>query len=205
MPRVQCLFCQSSVVKNGTRLKTHIEQCLSCPKLLKQKFVDESCKIMNESDREESVGNWLVNFSSKNLKKKKQSTIINFADKVTTQEQKKYDTFLARAIYASAFPFSMVGNPHYKSFFNEIRPAYVVPSRYKISELLLDFKYDKIEVETVATIAASDSLGLMCDGWSNIRNEPIINFVVSYPKPIFWKSFHTDLQSHTGEYIELKY
>ena len=41
----------------------------------------------------------------------------------------------------------------------------------------------------------------MCDGWSNIRNEPIINFVVSQPKPIFWKSFHTDLQSHTREYI----
>ena len=35
VPRVQCLFCQSSVVKNDTRLKTHIEQCLSCPKLLK--------------------------------------------------------------------------------------------------------------------------------------------------------------------------
>ena len=33
VPRVQCLFCQSSIVKNGTRLRTHIEQCLSCPKL----------------------------------------------------------------------------------------------------------------------------------------------------------------------------
>ena len=70
VPRVQCLFCQSSVVKNGTRLKIHIEQCLSCPKLLKQKFVDESCKIMNESDTEKSVKIWLVNFFSKNLKKK---------------------------------------------------------------------------------------------------------------------------------------
>ena len=68
VPRVQCLFCQSSVVKNGTQLKIHIEQCLSCPKLLKQKFVDESCKIKNESDSEESVEIWLVNFSSKNLK-----------------------------------------------------------------------------------------------------------------------------------------
>ena len=185
VPRVQCIFCQSSVVKNGARLKTHIEQCLSCPKLLKQKIVDDSCKIMNESDSKESVENWLVNFSSKNLKKKKQFTKINFADKITTHEQKKYDTFLARAVYASASPFSMVENPHWKSFFNEIRPAYVVPSRYKISALLHDFEYDKIKVETVATIAASDSIGLMCDGWNNIRNEPIINFVLSQPKPIF--------------------
>ena len=159
---------------------------------------------MNESDSKESVENWLVNFFSKNLKKKKQSAITNFADKMTTQEQKKYDTLLARAIYTSASPFSMVENPHWKSFFNAIRPAYVVPSRYKISELLFDSEYDKIKVETVATIAASDSVGLMCDGWSNIRNEPIINFVVSQPKPIFWKSFHTDLQSHTGEYIVTK-
>ena len=95
----------------------------------------------------------------------------------------------------------MVENPYWKSLFNAIRPAYVVPSRYKISEHLLDPEYDKIKVETVATIAASDSVGLMCDEWSNIRNEPIINFVVSQPKPIFWKSFHTDLQSHKGEYI----
>ena len=70
VPRVQCLFCQSSVVKNGTRLKTHIEQCLPCPKLLKQKLVDKSCKIMSKSDSEESVENCLVNFSNKNLKKR---------------------------------------------------------------------------------------------------------------------------------------
>ena len=80
--------------------------------------MDESCKIMNESDIEEFVENWLVNFSSKNLKKK-QSARINFADKITTLEQKKFDsdTLLARAIYASASPFSMVENPHWKSFF----------------------------------------------------------------------------------------
>ena len=138
------------------------------------------------------------------MKQKKQSTIINFADEITIPEQKKYNTLLARAIYASASPFSMVENPHWKSFFNAIQPAYVVPSKYKISEPLLDFEYDKIKVETVATIAASDSVGLMCDGWSNIRNEYIINFVVSQPKPMFWKSFHTDLQSHKEEYIAIE-
>ena len=30
---------------------------------------------------------------------------------------------------------------------------------------------------------------------------PIIKFVASQPTSIFWKTFHTDLQSHTGEYI----
>ena len=68
-----------------------------------------------------------------------------------------------------------------KAFFNAIRPAYVVPSRYKISEPMLDSEYDKIKVKTVTTIVASDSVELMSDGWCNIRNEPIINFVISQP------------------------
>ena len=86
--------------------------------MLTQKFMDESCKIMNESASEEFVENWLVNFSGKNLKKK-QSAIVNFAHKITTQEH-KYDTFLARVIYASPLQLSMVENPHWKSFFNAI-------------------------------------------------------------------------------------
>ena len=76
-----------------------------------------------------------------------------------------------------------------------------MPSRCKISEPLIDSEYDKTKVKTAATIAASDLVGLMCDGWNNIRNEPIINLVVSQPKPIFSKSCLTDQQSHTGEYI----
>ena len=50
-------------------------------------------------------------------------------------------------------------------------------------------------------IAGADCVALMCDGWSNIRNEAIINFIVSIPQPVFWKSFHSELESHTGEYI----
>ena len=44
----------------------------------------------------------------------------------------------------------------------------------------------------------------MCDGWSNIWHEPIINFTLSVPQSVFWKSTHTELESHTGEYIAEK-
>ena len=39
VPQVQCKFCQSSVVKNGSRIKTHVEKCISCPKLVKDKYL----------------------------------------------------------------------------------------------------------------------------------------------------------------------
>ena len=62
---------------------------------------------------------WLI-FLAKTQKKKKQHTIINFAGKLTTQERKKCDTLLARALYACVAPFSMVENTHWKSIFYAI-------------------------------------------------------------------------------------
>ena len=88
-----------------------------------------------------------------------------------------------------------------KAFLTRFNRLTLCQAGTRYQEPLRDSEYDKIKVKRVATIAASDSVGLMCDGWSNICNEPIINIVVSQPKPIFWKYFHNDLQSRTGEYI----
>ncbi|XP_076068247.1 putative glutamate receptor isoform X2 [Oratosquilla oratoria] len=35
----------------------------------------------------------------------------------------------------------------------------------------------------------------MCDSWTNVRNEGIINFIVTVPRPIFWSSIATDKRS----------
>lgn len=50
-------------------------------------------------------------------------------------------------------------------------------------------------------IAAAHCVAIMCDGWSNVRNESIINFVVTTPKPILYKTLATGKESHTAEYI----
>ncbi|XP_050064737.1 uncharacterized protein LOC126553636, partial [Aphis gossypii] len=50
-------------------------------------------------------------------------------------------------------------------------------------------------------IYESRSLGLMCDGWTNIRREPIINYVITTPIPIFYKTISTGAVSHSGAYI----
>ena len=48
---------------------------------------------------------------------------------MSTSEQEKLNALLARAMYASDTPFSIVENLHWQAFFKAIRPAYVVPSR----------------------------------------------------------------------------
>lgn len=89
----------------------------------------------------------------------------------------------------------MTENPYWQKAMKKIRPAYSLPSRYKLTNALLTAEYDRVSV------AAASSLALMCDGWTNIRNESIINFVVTMPKPVFYKSIATGTISHTGEYM----
>lgn len=49
--------------------------------------------------------------------------------------------------------------------------------------------------------AQSKYLSLQCDGWSNIRNEGIINFIICTPKPYFISSVETVHFNHTSDYI----
>ena len=178
-------------------------------KYLAELHVSTTSTTENDSIEASKIENWLFDFSSSSAKpipkKPKQidarSTLVHFADKMSTSEQQKLNALLARAMYASGTPFCMVENSHWQAFFKAIRPAYVVPSRYEVSEHLLVSEHEKTREEMLIKVAESDAVAIMCDGWSNIRHEPIINFLLSVPQSVFWKSIHAEMQSHTGEYI----
>lgn len=76
---------------------------------------------------------------------------------------------LARAIFVSGASLRLVENPYWVDFLNFVRPAYKVPSRHEISVPLLQKEYNRVSAHVNETLAASLSVGLMCDGWSNIR------------------------------------
>ena len=108
VPRVQCKFCQTSVAKNGTRMKTLVEKCFLCLKSIKDKYLSVNSNE-NDSDEENQTVHRLPDFSRNSVKpiqkKQKESgaqiTLKNFADKMSKQEQVHLNALLARAIYAS--------------------------------------------------------------------------------------------------------
>ena len=141
-------------------MKTHVEKCTSCPKLVKDKYLAKlhdstTSTTENDSDEASEIEHWLFDFSTSSAKpipkKPKQidarSTLVHFADKMSTSKQEKLNAILARAMYARCTPFCMIENSHWRAFFNAIRPAYVVPSRYEESEPLLVSKYEKTREE----------------------------------------------------------
>ena len=105
VPRMQCKFCQTSVAKNATRMKAHVEKCFICPKSIKDKYLSVNSNE-NDSDEENQTVHWLLDFSGNSVKpipkKQKESgaqiTLKNFAYIMSKQEQVHLNAILARTI-----------------------------------------------------------------------------------------------------------
>lgn len=66
---------------------------------------------------------------------------------------------------------------------------------------LLNNVYSEIKNEVSNRLKSTNYLHLQCDGWSNVNNEGILNFVISNPEPYFVKSVSTEGNRHTILYL----
>ncbi|CAG9840199.1 unnamed protein product [Diabrotica balteata] len=227
---VRCKFCKSVHAKNATRMKSHLQQCTYVPHMIKLKFniltpkskgnhskfpfetsmkKITSAKLDNDNTDAACTSSTVSTAStsaSDNIHVEtpvctKINRIQSFCDRMTHEQNNELNILLARAIYTSSAPHSITENEDWKLFFKKIRPSYTLPSRYMLSNRLLTEEYERVEVQVNDKIKQADNLSLQCDGWSNLRNESVINFIVTTPEPLFVKSVLTKAEKHTAEYI----
>ncbi|XP_034934248.1 uncharacterized protein [Chelonus insularis] len=221
-----CNYCKKKYAENITRMRKHLyKECRSCPqdlrKLLKPckprkrnnshlNSTDDSFTIedLNEADNRASTSmisneNLPNNISvcSNNYKK---NTIDSFCDKMSKKDEDSLQELLAEAIYASGTPLCITENPYWLKFFNALRPSFNLPSRNQISNNLLDSVFVRTQNMVNEKIESATTVGVQCDAWSNIRKEGIINFIVTTPAPVFFKTFPTGTESQTALYISEK-
>lgn len=96
----------------------------------------------------------------------------------------------------------MVQHPAWIEFFKSIRPAFQLPSRKTISTSYLNNAYEEMQVDIAVKLNEASTLHLQLDGWSNLRNEGIINFIVTKPEPYFVNFVNTKDNRHTAEYLK---
>lgn len=107
----------------------------------------------------------------------------------------------ARAVYVTGSPLSITENPAWIKFFQLLRPAYQLPSRKSLSTKYLKNEYLVTKEKCISDIKIASNLNLQCDGWSNCRNEAIVNFIITTPHPIFIEFVDTKENRHTSEYL----
>jgi hypothetical protein len=61
-------------------------------------------------------------------------------------------------------------------------------------------------VKVKQIIEKADCIAIISDGWLNVCGQGIINYIISTPQPVFYKSTDTRHHRHNGLYIanELK-
>ncbi|XP_034231399.1 LOW QUALITY PROTEIN: uncharacterized protein LOC117639638 [Thrips palmi] len=124
---------------------------------------------------------------------------------VSTSERLKVkiDKALARAVYMTpSVPFNIFENVYWKHALNLLRPSYKPPSRHQIGTPLLNQEYDDVMVSAKKNkIKAAPCIAIISDGWTNNRNESLINFLLTTPLPVFFKSITPGKDKETASYI----
>jgi len=125
----------------------------------------------------------------------------SYANKYSQEEQKEIDHYLACAIFGCGLPLSLVEDEHFIAFCKKLRPAYNLSKCSKLSNGLLDKTYKEITKDVTQCVKEKDLVCITSDGWTNLRSEPIINFIVTTFKPVFWKAIETKEERHTSAFI----
>lgn len=125
-----------------------------------------------------------------------------FFDRMAVEQQADLETQFARAIYHSGAPLSMFNLTYWTTFFNNLRPKFQIPSPYALSAPLLNVEYKHVMNSIKQKINNASCLALLTDGWTNITGDGIINFIITKPEPVFYKSIVPGTNQETAEFIK---
>lgn len=210
----KCKFCKKLYYGNAPKLRVHLKNCFKCPSEIKRKFMTSVKLETLTSSRSTSDLSGILSASLSNtteasrIQPKSSSQISSssssmkqFCDSISSYEQSFLQILLARSIYGSNAPFSIVENEYFKDFMTRARPSFCLPSRRTVAGSMLDREFKKITQITNEKIKSAEFLTLLSDGWTDINGTPIINLILCTPSPIFYKSMTLGEESHTGENI----
>lgn len=82
-----------------------------------------------------------------------------------------------------------------------MRPSLKLPSRHQLSNKLLNDEYDRVKRSVDEKIHSAKTVGIQIDGWSNIRNESIVNVLLTTPEPVLYKIVDTKAARHEATFM----
>lgn len=183
---VTCIYCNVQYKSaQATRLKEHVLKCNKCPIQVKKTYRPEKSNkraniaptltLSPPSRSSTSTTTDLLSASTSNAtttyaaENTSMPSDLEFSTReVLSVSHRDIDTVVARAIYASGVPLSLLESEQWKDVFKLLSPSYKVPSRHDLSNSLLESEYIRIKNEISDVLTKSIALGLICDGWTNI-------------------------------------
>jgi hypothetical protein len=213
---MQCLYCDKTYSGGVNRIRAHlvggdtsISKCDKVPDEVLSAMTALS-KDKEQHDREKKRRCAVEKLT------KAEGTDTNKSQKTVTQtsivasfnagSKAVADAAVAKFFYANGIPFSVIESKYLKEAFSAVAkcgPGYKLPSRAAVSDKLLneavvdvDKKLAEFKVQMSVTGAT-----LISDGWTNVQNRPIINYLAVTPDGAMF----IDGNDTSGEHKDAKF
>ncbi len=194
LARMQCVYCDKVYTGGVNRIRVHLTgdgnsvgKCASAPDAVVAEMLagnKERARLDVLKKKRDALDKATISKTpascSGAASSLKQSTI---PAALQTGSKQMADAALARAFYANGIPFSVIENKYFKEAISavaKVGPGYKPPGRQVISEKLLTDEVATVSNKLDNFKAQLSTTGgtLVSDGWTNVQNRAIINFLV---------------------------
>ncbi|XP_053625477.1 uncharacterized protein LOC128683656 [Plodia interpunctella] len=188
-----CIYCEHKFKTAHTvKMTKHLYRCAKRPETVKIEITHKKYKVAPPND------NVLMNLNSL-----MPVQLTPLSDDLLTNEQKhEIHTLLAKAIYVTGSPLSIVEHPLWQQLFSRLQPSYKLPNRKQLSTTHLEEIYRNMCESIENEIRSLNYIHLKLDGWTDVNNAGIINFIICKPEPVFIKSINIGENRHNGQFLK---
>jgi hypothetical protein len=170
-----CKHCKQSVALHCKveKAKQHLLSCLPFGRAMARADSAERPDWWMNKTAKSSISSSARNATTS------QADIRNFAiPALKPSEGRELDKLVAMHIYTTGSAFQRVEDPYLHKAFNLCRPGVRLPTRQRLGGELLDACYKEIKKEVDRSLqAAHRCCCITSDAWSNISNEPVVNYM----------------------------
>lgn len=190
--KAQCKICFQTFAGKPARMETHRNKCLKA-----QGKTSQIAQATNVSQRNcttepnSSVSvpvlvppstpppptsptpALLIPPTTKHTTKQKQPHMDSHVIKTTATEKGDIDQLIADFIFATNLPFQIVEHPYFHRVCSALRPGYKPPTAKQVGSQLLDYTHARLQ-STMKSNLDGKVVTLQQDGWTNIKDDPII-------------------------------
>lgn len=193
---MRCLYCDKAYSGGVNRIRSHlvggdtsISKCDKAPdEVVTAMKTVATEKTQRDHDKKKRVelDKLTKGAGSVATKGQKAVTQTSIAASFNSASKALVDSAVAKMFYATGIPFSIVENKYFKEAFSSVAkcgPSYKLPSRAALAGNLLNDAVtdaDKMLSEFKAQMSVTGGT-LVTDGWTNVQNRPIINYLAVTP------------------------
>jgi len=212
--KVQCCFCDKIFTGGALRIREHLSGVGNVLITSCNKVPAEVSEIMQKMSKEKDD----LKVQKRKHNVLDEATSSKFAKTTSTGTQQSIpgmlnnketvDASVARGFYSAGIPFNVINNQHFRQALSDIAKfgsGYTPPSDYCMRTSLLSKEVKRVDAEIKDTVLADLSLTggtLVSDGWANVNNKPLLNFVMVCPKgDVFVDGIDTSGEDKSGQFI----